>query len=191
MLHDASSPVAPPPSRESYPERACPRWAPRGNPNDGHHEPDELSRRCEQLQRLRTTVGLELRSHVPALALGRTPPDGVPCPVPAGRRHLKFFDIPQAVAGMNQLGWAPSLAPMLGVVLLSCLALYAFPRTAVLGAVLLTGYLGGAVATQVRVGNPILSHVLFPVYVAVMLWGGLWFRDARLRALMPLRGGAD
>ena len=104
---------------------------------------------------------------------------------------MKFFDIPQAVAGMNQLGWAPSLAPMLGVVLLSCLALYAFPRTAVLGAVLLTGYLGGAVATQVRVGNPILSHVLLPVYVAVMLWGGLWFRDARLRALMPLRGGAD
>ena len=104
---------------------------------------------------------------------------------------MKFFDIPQAVAGMTQLGWAPSLAPMLGVVLLSCLALYVFPRTAVLGVVLLTGYLGGAVATQVRVGNPILSHVLFPVYVAVMLWGGLWFRDGRLRALMPFRNGAE
>ena len=100
---------------------------------------------------------------------------------------MKFFDIPQAVAGMTQLGWAPSLAPMLGVVLLSCLALYVFPRTAILGAVLLTGYLGGAVATQVRVGNPILTHVLLPVYVAAMLWGGLWFRDARLRALIPFR----
>src|SRR5687768_324890 len=66
---------------------------------------------------------------------------------------MKFFDIPQAVAGMNQLGWAPNLAPMLGVVLLSCLALYAFPRTAILGAVLLTGYLGGAVATQVQIGR--------------------------------------
>lgn len=103
---------------------------------------------------------------------------------------MKFLDIPQAAAGMTQLGWSPSLAPTLGVVLLGCLALYIAPRTAVLGAVLLTGYLGGAVATQVRVGNPILSHVLFPVYVAVMLWGGLWFRDARLRALLPLRGDA-
>jgi hypothetical protein len=61
------------------------------------------------------------------------------------------------------------------------------PRTAVLGALLLTGYLGGAVATHVRVGNPVFSHMLFPTYVAALLWGGLLLRDRRLRAFLPLR----
>ena len=66
-----------------------------------------------------------------------------------------------------------------------CLALYLLPQTAVLGAILWTGYLGGAVATHVRIGNPMLSHALFPVYVGALLWLGLWLRDARLRALLP------
>jgi DoxX-like family len=61
------------------------------------------------------------------------------------------------------------------------------PGTAVLGAILLTGYLGGAVTTHVRIGNPLFSHTLFPVYIAVLVWGGLFLRDARLRALIPLR----
>lgn len=61
------------------------------------------------------------------------------------------------------------------------------PRTSVLGAVLLTGYLGGAIATHVRVGNPLFSHVLFPTYVAALLWAGLFLRDQRLRVLLPLR----
>jgi ABC-type transport system involved in cytochrome c biogenesis permease component len=61
------------------------------------------------------------------------------------------------------------------------------PRTAVLGAILLTGYLGGAIATHVRVGNPVFSHILFPVYIAVLIWGGLYLRDGRLRVLIPLR----
>ncbi|HKG76072.1 MAG TPA: DoxX family protein, partial [Beijerinckiaceae bacterium] len=60
-------------------------------------------------------------------------------------------------------------------------------RTSILGAVLLTGYLGGAVATHVRVDSPLFSHMLFPVYVGLMLWGGLYLRDPRLRALFPLR----
>jgi hypothetical protein len=61
------------------------------------------------------------------------------------------------------------------------------PRTSVLGAILLTGYLGGAVATQVRVGNPLFSHVLVPIYLGVLIWGGLYMREGRLRALVPLR----
>ena len=67
---------------------------------------------------------------------------------------------------------------------LACLILYLVPRTAPLGAVLWTGYLGGAIATHVRVGNPLFSHTLFPIYVAAMLWGGLWLRDARVRRLL-------
>jgi len=73
------------------------------------------------------------------------------------------------------------------VIELVCLALYLVPRTAVLGAVLWTGYLGGAVATHVRIGSPLFSHVLFPLYVAALLWVGLWLRDRSLQALLPVR----
>jgi hypothetical protein len=92
------------------------------------------------------------------------------------------------VDAMPKLGYPVSLAVGIGVLLLACLALYVIPRTSVLGAILLTGYLGGAVATHVRIGDPLFSHVLFPVYVGLLLWGGLYLRDARLRALIPLRG---
>lgn len=91
------------------------------------------------------------------------------------------------VEGTMQLGYAQSVIVPLGIALLASTALYAFPRTAVLGAILVTGYLGGAVATHVRVGNPLATHVLFPVYVGVLLWLGLYLRDPRLRALLPLR----
>ena len=67
---------------------------------------------------------------------------------------------------------------------LACTALYAFPRTSVLGAILLTGYLGGAIATQLRVGSPIFSHLLFGVYLGLMVWGGLYLRDVRVRSLI-------
>jgi ABC-type transport system involved in cytochrome c biogenesis permease component len=86
-----------------------------------------------------------------------------------------------------QLGYPESVILGLGIVLLTCTVLYVIPRTAVLGAILLTGYLGGAIATHVRVGNPLFSHILFPVYIAVLIWGGLYLRDERLRALIPLR----
>jgi hypothetical protein len=66
------------------------------------------------------------------------------------------------------------------------LPLYAFPKTAVLGAILLTGYLGGAVAAHARLGDPLLTHDLFGVYLGLFVWGGLWFRDARVRALIPI-----
>jgi hypothetical protein len=91
------------------------------------------------------------------------------------------------VEGTIQLGYPESVLLGLGIVLLTCTVLYVVPRTAVLGAILLTGYLGGAIATHVRVGSPLFSHILFPVYLAVLIWGGLYLRDERLRALIPLR----
>ncbi len=91
------------------------------------------------------------------------------------------------VEGTLQLGYPESVLLGLGIVLLACTVLYVIPRTAILGAILLTGYLGGAIATHVRVGSPLFSHMLFPVYIAVLLWGGLYLRDERLRALIPLR----
>ena len=87
----------------------------------------------------------------------------------------------------QQLGYPMHLAPIIGIIELVCLAVYVIPRTSVLGAILFTGYLGGAIATHVRVGNPLFTHVLFPIYVAALLWGGLFLRDDRLRALIPLR----
>jgi hypothetical protein len=86
-----------------------------------------------------------------------------------------------------QLGYPERVIFGLGIVVLVCVILYLIPRTAVLGAILLTGYLGGAVATHVRVGDPLFSHALFPVYLAILLWGGLYLREERLRALVPLR----
>jgi DoxX-like protein len=100
---------------------------------------------------------------------------------------MKVLQVPVAIEGTKQVGWPAAVVLPLGIVQLACLALYLVPRTAVLGAILWTGYLGGAVATHVRIGDPLLSHVLAPVYVASLLWLGLWLRDARLRALVPLR----
>jgi hypothetical protein len=94
---------------------------------------------------------------------------------------------PPVVETMAHLGWSLNLAPVLGIILLVSTALYAIPITSVLGAILLTGYLGGAIATHLRVGDPLFSHVLFPTYLGVLLWGGLYLRDDRLRALLPLR----
>ena len=91
------------------------------------------------------------------------------------------------VEGTVQLGYPESVLLGLGIVLLTCTVLYVIPRTAILGAILLTGYLGGAIARHVRVGSPLFSHILFPVYLAVLIWGGLYLRDERLRALIPLR----
>lgn len=86
--------------------------------------------------------------------------------------------------GSMALGYPPTVVFGLGVVLLVCTLLYLVPRTAAVGAVLLTGYLGGAIATHVRVGNPMFSHTLFPIYVAMLIWGGLYLRDARLRTAL-------
>ncbi len=100
---------------------------------------------------------------VPALMIANSPPLGLP-----------------AEAGFYRVT---------GGILAVCVALYLYPRTAILGAVLLTGYLGGAIATHARVGSPLLSHTLFGVYAGLMVWAGLWFRLPALRALFPARQG--
>ena len=99
---------------------------------------------------------------------------------------LKLFRVPDAVKGTTDLGYPASVLVPLGIVQVICLVAYLIPRTSILGAILWTGYLGGAIATHVRLGNPLFSHVLFPVYVALLLWGGLWLRDRRLRSLIPI-----
>lgn len=91
------------------------------------------------------------------------------------------------VEGTLELGYQDSVIVPLGLVLLFCTALYIIPKTSVLGAILLTGYLGGAVATHVRAANPLFTHQLFPVYLGVLLWLGLYMRDFRLRSLVPFR----
>ena len=91
------------------------------------------------------------------------------------------------IEGTKQVGFPVDVILPLGIIQLVCLILYVIPRTAVLGAILWTGYLGGAVATHVRVADPLFSHILFPTYVAMLLWGGLWLREQRLRALVPVR----
>jgi hypothetical protein len=102
---------------------------------------------------------------------------------------MKLLALPIVIETSASLGWQGGAASAreLGVVLLMCTLLYAAPQTAVLGAILLTGYLGGAVATHVRIANPLFSHILFGVYIGVLLWGGLYLRDARIRTLLPLR----
>src|SRR3989475_7923475 len=85
------------------------------------------------------------------------------------------------VEGTVKLGYPESVIVPLGIVLLACTVLYMIPRTSVLGAILLTGYLGGAVATHVRVSDPLFTHILFPVYLGVLIWTGLFLRDDALR----------
>ena len=99
---------------------------------------------------------------------------------------IHIMRIPAVVAGFAQAGFPISTAVPLGIIEIICIILYVIPRTSVLGAILLTGYLGGAVATNVRQQLPMLGYVLAPVYVAVFLWGGLWLRDDRVRSLIPL-----
>ena len=96
---------------------------------------------------------------------------------------MKLFRPPVVVEATRQLGYPESSIVGIGVVLLACTLLHVFRRTAVLGAVLLTGYLGGAVASQVRVGNGWLN-VVFPVLIGGLVWGGLWLRDLRARAVL-------
>lgn len=93
----------------------------------------------------------------------------------------KLLKVAPVIEGTAQLGYPESVIRPIGIILLLCVVIYLIPRTAIFGAVLLTGFLGGAIATQVRVGNPLLTHVLFPIYLAVLLWGGLFLRDGRVR----------
>jgi uncharacterized membrane protein YphA (DoxX/SURF4 family) len=100
---------------------------------------------------------------------------------------MKFMLPEDVVKTFVHLGWDVNLAFALGIVELSCAAIYVIPGTAVLGAILLVGYLGGAVATHVRAGDPFFQTAIIPIILGILVWGGLWMRDARVRALLPLR----
>jgi hypothetical protein len=98
----------------------------------------------------------------------------------------KLLQMPIAEETMAQLGWPAGYALMIGLIELGCLVLYLIPRTSVLGAVLMMALLGGAMATQIRAGNPLFSHILFSLYLGLSMWGGLWLRSPYLRAVFPI-----
>ncbi|MCW4463097.1 DoxX family protein [Sphingomonas sp. BT-65] len=97
----------------------------------------------------------------------------------------KLLMLPIAEETMAQLGWPAGYAFMIGIFELAFLVLYLIPQTRILGAVLMMALLGGAMATQIRAGSPLFSHILFSVYLGLFMWGGLWLRDPQLRALFP------
>jgi len=99
---------------------------------------------------------------------------------------FKFFDSPQLKEGFAHLGLRDRMAKPLGILELSCVVIYLIPQTAVIGAILLTGYLGGAICTHWRVGDPVYTHIV----LGILIWLGLWLREDRLKPLMPLRGSA-
>jgi hypothetical protein len=102
---------------------------------------------------------------------------------------IKLIPLDIVISTSRELGIPAEFARVLGVLTLLGAALYAFPRTSVLGAILLTGYLGGAIWTHMRIGSPLFSHTLFGVYLGLMIWGGLWLRNTTLRELIPLQRG--
>lgn len=100
---------------------------------------------------------------------------------------MKFIKPAPVVEITVGLGYPEHLIVPLGAILLICTVLYLIPKTAVLGAILVTGYLGGAVATNFRVESPVFTHTLFPVYIGIFIWLGLYLRDERVRHLLPFR----
>lgn len=98
---------------------------------------------------------------------------------------MKFFLPAEVVESTQNLGFSPHHFSILGTLALISAVLYAIPRTAVLGAILLTAYFGGAIATHLRLDNPLFSHTLFPVYFGILTWGGLWLTNKKLRYLIP------
>jgi hypothetical protein len=101
--------------------------------------------------------------------------------------YPKLAGMPVAPDTMTALGWENSPILLIGLLELGCTLLYLWPGTSVLGAVLMMAIFGGAMATQIRAGSPLLSHTLFPIYLGLFMWGGLWLRSPQLRALFPLR----
>jgi hypothetical protein len=102
---------------------------------------------------------------------------------------IKLVPWPVVTETMDRIGYGSSetLARSLGIITIVCTVLYAIPPTSILGAILLTGYLGGAMASHLRIGSPLFTHILFGFYLGLMLWGGLWLRDKSLRASIPFR----
>lgn len=103
----------------------------------------------------------------------------------------KLLGMEVAARTLTDLGWPSGYVLMIGLFELTFVILYLIPRTSLLGAVLMTALLGGAMATHIRVGSPLFSHTLFGIYLALFMWSGLWLRDPRLRALFPLASRKD
>ncbi|MCC8942502.1 hypothetical protein CI1B_21750 [Bradyrhizobium ivorense] len=102
---------------------------------------------------------------------------------------MKLIPLPIVTETMDKMGYGASdtLARSLGIITIVCTLLYSVPPTSILGAILLTGYLGGAIASHVRIDSPLFTHTLFGLYLGLLLWGGLYLRDGNLRALIPFR----
>lgn len=98
---------------------------------------------------------------------------------------FKFIKPEPVVKGTVELGYAEHHIVVIGILALIATVLYTIPRTSILGLILLTGYLGGAIATHFRLDNPLFTHTLFPVYIAILAWGGIWLRNKKLRRLIP------
>jgi DoxX-like protein len=100
---------------------------------------------------------------------------------------IKLVPWPVVTETLDRMGYGSSetLARSLGIITIVCTVLYSIPPTSILGAILVTGYLGGAIASHVRIGSPLFSHTLFGLYLGLMVWGGLWLRDRNLRSLLP------
>ena len=99
----------------------------------------------------------------------------------------KLLGLPVAEDTLKALGWPHGYALMIGLIELAGTILYVIPATSLLGAIIMTGLFGGAIATQVRAESPLFSHILFSFYLAAFMWGGLWLRDARIRSILPFR----
>ena len=99
----------------------------------------------------------------------------------------KLTGMAVAARTLTDLGWPGGYVTMIGLIELGCVILYLIPQTAVLGAVLMTGLLGGAMATQIRAESPLFTHILFSIYLGLFMWGGLWLRTPALRAIFPVR----
>ena len=102
---------------------------------------------------------------------------------------IKLVPWPIVTETMDKMGYGSSetMARSLGLITIVCTVLYSIPPTSILGAILLTGYLGGAMASHVRIGSPLFTHTLFGLYLGLMVWGGLWLRDRNLQTLIPFR----
>jgi hypothetical protein len=143
----------------------------------------------------KTVMNTETRESVEAAAVDATPRPSrkvywigwvmsvLPCLMLLFSAAMKFAQPPAVIEGFKHLGWPERLAVPIGILELACTIVYLVPQTAVLGAILLTGYLGGAMATHIRLGEPFITHIVF----GVVIWGGIFLRDPRLRALIPLQ----
>lgn len=135
-----------------------------------------------------STIAAEMPVSKPARMLGRVL-SGLVIVFMLFDGAVKLVPWPVVTELMEKIGYGSSetLARSLGVISLVCTILYAIPPTSFVGAILLTGYLGGAMASHLRIGSPLFTHVLFGFYLGLMVWGGLWLRDGSLRTLLPFR----